>query len=303
MVAVGVDPELAHHRLVLVDGGGGVGTLVRVDPDGDHGVLQAAVRTGCAPPAGRPDAGMGCRSSFEPRRWQDLTNGRFARKPTTVVAGHSGDTPVRSSTLRTRRAVHPTLHQGNLGIVTRWLMRGAAVVLLVAAACNSDGHVDAVVSGVDVDEDSIVLVAGCFEEAGGDAELRDGQIVVTSLWGEGKIDGDCATGVPLDLAPGPDVVDVEGGKRFALVGDSYRQIDYCGVETQRCVPFSVEPVAADCSLESLRFATVGMFAGVYPIEVVRCEGRWALVDIENCGGSTARRAPSAPAALNVSARC
>jgi len=124
---------------------------------------------------------------------------------------------------------------------------------------------------VDVEEDSIVLVAGCFEEAGGDAELRDGQIVVTSLWGEGRIDGDCATGVPLDLAPGPDVVDVEGGKRFALVGDSYRQIDYCGVETQRCVPFSAEPVPADCSLESLRFATVGMFAGVYPIEVVRCE--------------------------------
>ena len=41
LVAVGVDPELAHHRLVLIDGGGGVGTLVRVDPDGDQGVLQA----------------------------------------------------------------------------------------------------------------------------------------------------------------------------------------------------------------------------------------------------------------------
>jgi hypothetical protein len=163
-------------------------------------------------------------------------------------------------------------------------MRGAAVVLLVAPACSSDGHVDVVLSGVDIDEDSIVLVAGCFEEAGGDAELRDGQIVVTSLWGEGSIDGDCATGVPLDLAPGPDVVDVEGGKRFALVGEVYRQIDYCGVETQRCVPFSAEPVPADCSLESLRFATVGMFAGVYPIEVVRCEGRWALVDIETCRG-------------------
>ena len=41
LVAVGVDPELAHHRLVLIDRGGGVGTLVRVDPDGDQGVLQA----------------------------------------------------------------------------------------------------------------------------------------------------------------------------------------------------------------------------------------------------------------------
>jgi hypothetical protein len=58
---------------------------------------------------------------------------------------------------------------------------------------------------------------------------------------------------------------------LALVGDSYRQIDYCGVETQHCVPFSAEPGPAVCSLGSLRFATVGMFAGVYPIEVVRCE--------------------------------
>jgi hypothetical protein len=32
LVAVGVDPELAHHRLVLIDGGGGKGILVRVDP-------------------------------------------------------------------------------------------------------------------------------------------------------------------------------------------------------------------------------------------------------------------------------
>jgi len=141
------------------------------------------------------------------------------------------------------------LGSGSLGIVMGWLVRGAAVVLLVAAACSSDGHVDADLSGVDVDEDSIALVAGCFEEAGGDAELRDGQIVVTNLWGEGRIDGDCATAVRLDLAPGPDVVDAEGGERFALVGDSYRQIDYCGVETQRCVPFSAlirSPGAACC---------------------------------------------------------
>jgi hypothetical protein len=38
-------------------------------------------------------------------------------------------------------------------------MPGAAVVLLVAAACSSDGHVDVDLSGVDVDEDSIALVA------------------------------------------------------------------------------------------------------------------------------------------------
>jgi hypothetical protein len=90
--------------------------------------------------------------------------------------------------------------------------------------------------------------------------------------------------VPLDFRPGPDVVDVEGEKRFALVGDTYRQIDFCGIETRRCVPFSAELVPADCSQESLRFATVGLFAGVYPIEVVRCEGRWALVDIQTCEG-------------------
>lgn len=53
--------------------------------------------------------GLGCRSSFEPRRRQDPTDGRFARKPTTVVAGHSGDTPVGilDATSPSRRASHP----------------------------------------------------------------------------------------------------------------------------------------------------------------------------------------------------
>ena len=52
---------------------------------------------------------LGCRSSFEPRRRQDPTDGRFARKPTTVVAGHSGDTPVGilDATNPSRRASHP----------------------------------------------------------------------------------------------------------------------------------------------------------------------------------------------------
>jgi hypothetical protein len=59
--------------------------------------------------------GLGCRSSFEPRRWQNPTDGRFARKPTTVVAGHSGDTPVRFlDATNPSYAVRPTLHQGNL---------------------------------------------------------------------------------------------------------------------------------------------------------------------------------------------
>lgn len=101
---------------------------------------------------------------------------------------------------------------------------------------------------------------------------------------DGPRAGACATTVPLDLAPGPDVVDPEGEQRYALVGDSYRPIDYCGLETRRCVPFSTEPVPADCSDASLRFNTIGMFAGAYPFDVVRCEGRWALVDIDTCGG-------------------
>ena len=46
LVAVGVDPELAHHRLVLIDGGGGVGTLVRVDPDVIKVRSKLTVRTG-----------------------------------------------------------------------------------------------------------------------------------------------------------------------------------------------------------------------------------------------------------------
>jgi hypothetical protein len=52
--------------------------------------------------------GLGCRSSFEPRPWQNPTDGRFARKPTTVVAGHSGGMPVRllDATNPSRRAPH-----------------------------------------------------------------------------------------------------------------------------------------------------------------------------------------------------
>ncbi len=57
LMAVSVDPELSYHRLLLVDGGGGVGTLVRVDPDRDHGVLQTLKCGQGAPPAGRPDVG------------------------------------------------------------------------------------------------------------------------------------------------------------------------------------------------------------------------------------------------------
>jgi hypothetical protein len=53
-MTVSVDAQFADHRLVLVSG---VGTLVRVDPDRDHGVLQTLQGGWDAPPAGRPDAG------------------------------------------------------------------------------------------------------------------------------------------------------------------------------------------------------------------------------------------------------
>jgi hypothetical protein len=44
LMMVGVDPELSHHRLVLVDSGGCVRSLVRVDADGDQGGSRRAVR-------------------------------------------------------------------------------------------------------------------------------------------------------------------------------------------------------------------------------------------------------------------
>jgi hypothetical protein len=69
-----------------------------------------------------------------------------------------------------------------------------------------------------------------------------------------------------------------------MVGDTYRKVDYCGVDTRRCVPFPSEPVAPSCSEESLRYATVGMFDNVYPFEVLRCEGPWALIGLDRCGG-------------------
>ena len=40
LMTVSDDPNLADHHLVGVDRGGGVGPLVRVDPDHEHGVLQ-----------------------------------------------------------------------------------------------------------------------------------------------------------------------------------------------------------------------------------------------------------------------
>ena len=130
-----------------------------------------------------------------------------------------------------------------LGAMASGLWRGAVVLIMAVVACAGPGGGLPALSGVDTDESqgTLALVTGCYDRVGGDAVLRDGQIVVTDLWGEGASHNDCARGVPLDLGPGPDVV--------------YPRAD-----------------------ASLRYATIGMFAGVYPLDVVRCEGRWALLD-------------------------
>ena len=49
LMTVGGNAQFADDGLGGVDGGGGVGTLVRVNPDGDHGVLQAWGAVGGAP--------------------------------------------------------------------------------------------------------------------------------------------------------------------------------------------------------------------------------------------------------------
>src|SRR3954468_12764541 len=77
---------------------------------------------------------------FRATPWQDLTNGRFVHKPTTVVAGHSRDTPVRPSTLRTTDAprTHPPSGQSVLARHAAALRRHAIVVAAsLRSACSS----------------------------------------------------------------------------------------------------------------------------------------------------------------------
>lgn len=135
-----------------------------------------------------------------------------------------------------------------------------------------------------VGEDGIHLGAGCFEQLEADAEPRGDQIVVTRLDGRGVIAGDCSIQARIEFAPGPDVVHPEAEARFTMIDGDYRRVDYCGLDTPRCVPFSTEVVTADCSDASLRFATLGAAGGVYPMEVLRCEEPWAMVALDLCGG-------------------
>src|SRR4051812_8972986 len=78
---------------------------------------------------------------FRATPWQDLTNGRFVHKPTTVVAGHSRDTPVRPSTLRTTDAprTHPPSGQSVLARHADALRRHSRLRLSLAALGRSIG--------------------------------------------------------------------------------------------------------------------------------------------------------------------
>lgn len=162
-----------------------------------------------------------------------------------------------------------------------------AVIVLAAglAACSGGGGTETVLLGaVEVDAGNVVLGSGCWERLDARAELIGDQIVVQEMAASGRIEGDCLSTTRTELAAGPDVVHADAQARWAIVGNAYRQVDYCGVDTRRCVPFSPDSVPPSCAEESLRFATLGMYDGVYPFEVLRCEGRWALVDLDTCGG-------------------
>lgn len=160
----------------------------------------------------------------------------------------------------------------------------AVVALLVAlAACGSSTE-NVLLGDVYADVGGVSLGSGCWQHLDAEAELVDGQIVVAAMTASGRIDGDCLTTVRTGLAPGPDVVHPEASARWALFGDTYRKVDYCGVDTRRCVPFPRESVPPSCSEESLQYATVGMNDGVYPIEVLRCDLPWALIELDRCGG-------------------
>src|SRR3954452_21685849 len=79
---------------------------------------------------------------FRATPWQDLTNGRFVHKPTTVVAGHSRDTPVRPSTLRTTDAprTHPPSGQSVLARPAAALRRRFDAAPLGADSLRSDNR-------------------------------------------------------------------------------------------------------------------------------------------------------------------
>lgn len=157
------------------------------------------------------------------------------------------------------------------------------VFVLVLVTCGA-GSENAPLDGAVVRDGRIVLISGCYESVDADTRLAGDQVVVTRLRGHNEEFGDCGNGVRLPYRAGLDVVYPNQEVRLAYLGSQYRRIDYCGVVTRRCVPVPTGPIISDCTRASLRFATIGVFDGVYPFEILRCERRWAVVVIDTCGG-------------------
>ena len=116
LAAAGVDTQLTNDLLAIVDDGGGVGTLVRVDPDDEHDALLMAVRCGGAT-AGRPDERVVAPASFEPRRSKNPVGGRFVRKPTKPAAGLE---TARQALGRYEQPVAPAEHSPSGQSVRAW---------------------------------------------------------------------------------------------------------------------------------------------------------------------------------------
>lgn len=146
-------------------------------------------------------------------------------------------------------------------------------------------------SGVDVVDGAIELYGACHRTLSAVVGRDGDQIVLTDVAADGPESGDdCASVSRVDVDPslgitsGMDVVAPEERLRFVFVRDRYVQVEYCGLDTPRCVDFSTDPVPAECSEASLRYATIGYYNGVHPLEVVRCEGDWAVIELDVCGG-------------------
>lgn len=175
----------------------------------------------------------------------------------------------------------------------------AVALSAVVVGCGdgpSDGHTGAgalnsTLFSVEVVDGAVELHGACHRTLDAVVGLDDGQIVLTEVTEDGPESGDdCASVSRVDVDPsvgitrGMDVVAPDEGLRFVLVRDQYAQVDYCGLDTPRCVDFSTDSVPAECSEASLRYATIGMYQGVYPLEVLRCEGDWAVIELDVCGG-------------------
>ncbi len=112
-MAVGVNANASHHRFVVVDRGGGVGPLVGVDADDEHGVSSLGL-DGIAP-AGTPDVGIvAVPLTSHAVAGPDEVVASFGSQP---IGGRAfvRHTPSGPPTLRmTRNAMHEILHQGTL---------------------------------------------------------------------------------------------------------------------------------------------------------------------------------------------